>query len=146
MDSENAIEGTMRSNLYKEMYADINNDYIKVVEQNLEANEQYLRYWHGSMLIIRPMLVFLNIEQIYFVNKIIMYSLSLILLVLLFRKSKKIAIIYLISMLMISFIYVTYCLEYSWTFYIMLIISIISVLIEKRGNDKLYVIFFLVEY
>lgn len=143
IDSQNPIESTMWSKYYKEVYADINNDFIKVVEENKEPNEQYLRYWHGSMLILRPLLTILNIEQIYLLNKIVMYGLAIALFILLFRKSKKLAIIFLLSMIMVAFRIVPYCLEYSWTFYIMLITSIIAILIEKRGNKNLYTLFFI---
>ncbi|MGN1301029.1 MAG: hypothetical protein ACI4U9_00615 [Clostridia bacterium] len=143
IDSQKPIESTMWAKYYKEVNADINNDFIEVVEENKEPNEQYLRYWHGSMLILRPILTILNIEQIYLLNKIVMYALAIVLLILIFRKSKKLAIIFLISMIMIAFPIVPYCLEYSWTFYIMLITSIIAILIENKGNKNLYILFFI---
>lgn len=143
INSQEPVKSTMWANYYKEVEADINNDFIKVVEEDLEPNEQYLRYWHGSMLILRPLFTFLNIEQIYVLNKVIMYSLAIAVFVLIFRKSKKIAIIFLVSMVMIAFPIVPYCLEYSWTFYIMLITSIIAIQIEKKGNKKLYQMFFI---
>ena len=143
IDSHNPIESTMWAKYYKEVNADINNDFINVVEEDKEPNEQYLRYWHGSMLILRPLFTILNIEQIYLLNKIVMYGLAIVLFILIFRKSKKVAIIFLISMIMVAFPIVPYCLEYSWTFYIMLITSIITILIESKGNKNLYKLFFI---
>lgn len=143
IDSQKPIESIMWSKYYKEVNADINNDFIKAVEEDKEPNDQYLRYWHGSMLILRPLLTILNVEQIYLVNKIVMYGLAIALFILIFRKSKKVAMIFLISMIMIAFPMVPYCLEYSWTFYIMLIISIIAILIEDKGNKNLYKLFFI---
>ena len=142
IDSQKPIESTLWARFYKETNADINNDFIKAVEEEKEPNEQYLRYWHGSMLIIRPLFTILNIEQIYLVNKILMYTLGIVLFLVILRKNKKLAIIFLISMLMVAFPIVPYCLEYSWTFYIMLIVSIIAILIEKKGNKSLYKLFF----
>lgn len=142
VDSQKPIESTMWAKFYKEVEADINNDFIEVVEENKEPNEQYLRYWHGSMLIIRLLLTILNIEQIYLLNKFVMYGLAIILFILIFKKSKKVSMIFLISMVMIAFPIVPYCLEYSWTFYIMLITSIIAILIENKGNKILYKLFF----
>ena len=143
IDSQKPIESTLWAKHYKEVYADINNDFIKVVEENKEPNEQYLRYWHGSMVILRPLLTILNIEQIYLFNKIVMYALTVILFILIFKKSKKLAIIFFISMTMIAFPIVPCCLEYSWTFFIMLINSIIAILIENKGNKNLYMLFFI---
>ena len=33
-----------------------NRDLNKMVENNLESNEEYMRYWHGSIIIIKPLL------------------------------------------------------------------------------------------
>lgn len=143
IDSSKPIQSIMWANYYEEFKADINNDFITVVEEQKEPNQQYVRYWHGSMVILRPLLTILNIEQIYLLNKIVMYSLAIILFILLFRKSKKLSIVYLLAMIMIAFPIVPFCLEYSWTFYIMLITSIIAIQIEKRGDKGLFVLFFI---
>lgn len=143
IDSQHSVESTMWANFYKNTDADINNDFISVVEEKLEPNNQYLRYWHGSMLVIRPLLTILNIEQIYTLNKIIMYGLAIVLFCIIFKRSKKVSIIFLISMIMVAFYFVPYCLEYSWTFYIMLVTSIIALLIERQGDKKLYMLFFI---
>ena len=143
IDSNKPIQSTMWANYYEEFKADINNDFITVVQEQKEPNEQYLRYWHGSMTILRPLLMVLNIEQIYLLNKIAIYLLAIILFILLFRKSKKLSIVYLIAMVMIAFPIVPFCLEYTWTFYIMLITSIIAIQIEKRGDKGLFILFFI---
>lgn len=140
IDSEHPVQSVMWSKYYFEIYADINNDFIKAVEENKEPNQQYLRYWHGSMVILRPLLTFLNMEQIYLLNKIIMYGLALALTILIFRKSKKIAIVFLLALFVVAFAFVPFCLEYSWTFYIMLIASIIAIQIEKKGNEAIYIL------
>ncbi|MGN1301939.1 MAG: hypothetical protein ACI4U9_05425 [Clostridia bacterium] len=144
MDTNKSIESTMWAKYYETIYADINNDFIEVVEQQKEPTQQYLRYWHGSMAIIRPLLTFLNIEQIYRLNGILLMGLAIVLLIILFRKSKKLALVYLVSMIMIAFPIVPLCLEYIWTFYIMLITAIISICIEKKGDKPLNILFFIV--
>ena len=69
MDTQKPIESTLWANYYETIYADINNDFIRVVEGQKEPNQQYLRYWHGSMAIVRPLLTVLNMEQIYKLNR-----------------------------------------------------------------------------
>lgn len=141
IDSEHPIQSVMWDKYYFEIYADINNDFINVVEEDLAPNQEYLRYWHGSMVIVRPLLVFFNIEQIYLLNKVVMYGLAFVLLILLFRKSKKVAFIFLVALFVVAFPIVPFCLEYSWTFYTMLIASIIAIQIEKKGDKGLYILF-----
>ena len=143
IDTNNPLESVMWSKYYETMYADINNDYIFVVENEEEPNQEYLRYWHGGMTIIRPLLVFFNIDEIYLINKIVMWALAIALLILLAIKSKKLALTYILAMVFIAFPVVPYCLASSWVFHIMFITGIIALLIEKRGNKGLYMLFFI---
>lgn len=143
IDTENPVESVMWSKYYEEVKMDVNDDFITVVEEKKEPNQQYLRYWHGSMTILRPLLTIFNIKQIYRINQIAMWSLVISLLVVIYIKNKKLAIIYILAMIMVAFPMVPLCFEYSWTFYIMLITSIIAILIEKRGDNGLFVLFFI---
>ncbi len=143
IDSSKPLESVMVDKYYQKSYADVNYDFIKSIKEEKEPNQQYIRYWHGSIVILRPLLTIFNIEEIYLLNKILLWMLAILLFFILLRKSKKIAIIYIISMILIAFPIVPYCLEYSWTFYIMLIVSIIAIQIEKKGNQLLYKLFFI---
>lgn len=69
MNTEQPIQSTLWANYYETKYVDKNDDFIKVVEEKENPNTQYLRYWHGSMMIIRPLLLIFNIEQIYIYNR-----------------------------------------------------------------------------
>lgn len=44
-------------------------------------------------------------------------------------------------MVMIAFPFVTICLEYTWMFYVMLIASIIAILIDRKKNKNLNILF-----
>ena len=143
IDTTKPLTSVLEAKYYETFRADSNSEFIASVEQDLEVNQEYLRYWHGSTAILRPLLIFFNINQIYTINKVLLFLLAIILFVILFNKSKKLAVIYGISLVMIAFIYVPMCFEFSWTFYIMFIASIIAILIEKRGNSGLYKLFFL---
>lgn len=135
IDSNNAIKSSLEAKYYEKIYADINDDFIEMVEEEKEANQEYLRYWHGSMVIIRPMLVLFNIEQIYMINTIVMLALILLLMYMLFKRHKALALSFVIGLVMIAIPFVPVCLEYSWTFMIMLITSIIGIKIEKNKSN-----------
>lgn len=143
IDSDNPVESVIWAKYYETVKADINRDFITVVENDNNPNQQYMRYWHGSMVILRPLFVFFNIEQIYLINKIVMWGLAIILLIILLKKCKILALAYITAMIMIAFPIVPMCLEYIWTFYIMIISSIIAILIEKKGNSNLFILFFI---
>ena len=87
--------------------------------------------------------MFFNFEQILLINKITMWILAIILLAILFKKSKTLTVAYIISMVMIAFPIVPMCLEYTWTFYIMLIASILAILIEKKGDKHFLALIFI---
>ena len=143
IDSDNPVESVIWAKYYETVKADINRDFITVVENDNNPNQQYMRYWHGSMVILRPLFVFFNIEQIYLINKIVMWGLAIILLIIILKKCKILALAYITAMIMIAFPIVPMCLEYIWTFYIMIISSIIAILIEKKGNSNLFILFFI---
>ena len=143
IDSSKPLKSVMWSNYYETILADVNIDFIKAVNENKEPNQQYIRYWHGSMVVLRPLLLIFNLEQLYLINKVFLFALSIMLFILLFIKNKKLSIVYLLSLIMIVFRIVPMCFEYTWTFYIMFATSIISILIEKKGDKYLYTLFFI---
>lgn len=143
INSNNPIESTLWCYFYQFIKLDLNNDFVSLVENDKQPNEEYLRYWHGSMVIIRPLLTVFNLEQIYILNTILLFSLAIALFIMIFKRSVKLSVIYIISMVMIAFPIVPFCLEYTWTFYIMLITSIIALCIEKKGDKSLNILFLL---
>lgn len=161
IDSDNAIESVMEARFYSRKKELVDNfsmyderdlsinkstpytNLEKIVDNELEGNEQYLRYWHGSMSIVRPLLVFFNLQQIYIINAVILAILiATLIIVLLKKKHIDIAITLIIGLVMCWIFTVPFCLEYIWMFLIMLITSIIAVLIEKK-ESKLSALFFI---
>ena len=104
----------------------------RTVNENLLPNQEYLRYFHGSLLILKPLFCFLDLQGIYLFNFIIFCLLTIILLVQLWKRSKKLVGVVLISYLMTFMYVVPNTLEYTWNIFIMLIISILALKIEKK--------------
>ena len=136
IDSEKSVESVLWSKYYRGEKETTNKSFADLVENSKEPNRQYIRYWNGCMLILRPLLTIFNIEQIYLLNIFVLSILGLILFIMLFKRSKKIAFIFLLSLILISVWYVPLCIEYSITFYIMIIASMIILKIEKNKNNK----------
>lgn len=156
IDSSKPVQSVMEAKYYSELKEKINSkyenevvnksisyDFNELVDGEHEGNQQYIRYWHGSMSIIRPLLVFLNLKQIYILNFIIISILTIILLIMLIKtKIKELVIAFVISLIMCFVIIVPFCLEYTWTYMIMLVASIIALILEKKGR-KLNILFFI---
>lgn len=147
LDTDKPLESVLEAKYYTDNHPDGNNyKYIDLIENNLEGDTEYLRYWHGSIVIIKPLLMFFTLEQIYIFNAIALSILLIVLIAVLIKKRQLgIVISIVISLIMISFQYVPFTFEYVWTFYLMLIVSIISVIIENKENTnkKLNILFFI---
>ncbi len=155
IDTSKPVQAVMEAKYYSELKEIVNNfdqkeevsksisyDFNELIDGKHEGNQQYIRYWHGSMSIIRPLLVFLNLKQIYILNFIIITVLTIILLIMLIKtKIKELVVAFIISLIMCFVITVPFCLEYTWTYMIMLIASILAITLERRGK-KLNILFF----
>ena len=141
IDTDNVLESVMEAKYYSSNQDETISFAVDDVIENNEANTQYIRYWHGSMSILRPLLIFFNIQQIYVINAVLILLLILILLIKL-RKNKELVVAILIGLVMCAIWTVPFCQEYTWTFYIMLIASIILVELEKRKKN-INILFFI---
>lgn len=137
IDTSNPIESIMEAKYYSEDgEKQITYDFNKMIDEQHEANVQYIRYWHGSMSVIRPLLTFLNLNQIYVLNAIILLIGTIILIIIFIKYNlKELAIAYILGLIMCTAIVVPFCLEYYWTFLIMTIVSILSIILYKKGKN-----------
>lgn len=137
LDDENLPESVMWARYYNED-GDVNTSLRTSVYEQLPGKTQYLRYWHGSAAVVRFLHLFWNIREIYWLHAFIVAGLLAGLLALLVRnKLLTEAAGVLFSMCMVSVWFVPFCLEYTWTFLCMLVVSIISVklaLVDERGK------------
>ena len=122
----------------------MNESYQKTVKENVPANMQYLRYWHGSLVLIKPMLMFWNIRQMKIYHGVVIAVLLLMLLILLIKKGLKAEAVSMgIAMIAISIWFVPLSLEYTWMFLLMLIVSIVAVkLALSKRITSLNMLFF----
>ena len=137
IDSDHAIQSVMEAKYYSTFNnKDIPYDFSKMIENDNSGNVEYIRYWHGSMSILRPLFVFFNIKQIYIINTIIITILAIMLAIMLLKtKIKELVIAYITGLIMCTTYIVPLCLEYTWTFIIMFVVSIISIILDKRQKN-----------
>lgn len=144
-DSEHPLKSVMLSSYYYSPIQNENDNLFDAVNNGYEANQQYLRYWHGSNAIVRPLLTIFNIEQIYVFNGIIIGALVVTLLVMLLKKKEYIlAVGVVIGLVMTSSWFVPLSLEYTWTYIVMLIMSVVGLILIHKSQWKYMGIFFMV--
>ena len=115
--------------------------FREAVEGNLPANKEYLRYWHGSLMFIRPLLSVFDIQQIYILHYAVMAVLLLILTGILFRHHLTSELICLaVALAAVNLWFVPSCLEYYWMFLVMFVSSIVAVRmsLEKQYRELSY--------
>ncbi len=143
-DREHPLTSVMSSSYYFTANANENENLKVAVTKQPDTTTDYVRYWHGSNVIIRPLLIFLDIQHIYILNAILLITLLAITFILINRYFHiGTALCFAISMIMVSPWYVPFSLEYTWTILLMLI-ACICILQLKDKPSFLLTVFFLV--
>ena len=136
-DESNALESVIWSKFagYPNQYAA--KYFLESVRDGAPAEQEYLRYWHGSNEFVRLWHLFLNLKQIYICHAILMAALFIFLLRILWRNGlESEAVCLFISLLAVSAWVVPFCLEYTWVFFCMLVASIIAVQLALSNKDQ----------
>lgn len=136
-DSSEPLSSVMSSSYYYSPYENENENLLRAVTEGKKANRQYLRYWHGSNSLVRPLLVFFSLKQIYWLNGVVLAVLSICLLTVLVKnKAYAPAAGILAGLIMTAFWFVPLSLEYTWTYLLMLGMSIAGVWLVRHGKQK----------
>ena len=142
-DNKHPLDSALRCNCYFEYEKQIEMLHEAVFEK-AEPNQQYFRYWHGSLLFVRPLLMWLELKGIYTVHYVVMALLFLGLLAVLFcHHMNGEAIGLILSMIAVNLWVVPMCLEFTWMFFVMFVVSIIAVhFAQDRLYDRFGLLFF----
>lgn len=143
-DRLHPLKSVILSAYHFDKYQEENINFLNAVTEDLPANQQYLRYWHGSITIIRPLLTLFSIRQIYILNGIILLFLTAVFLIMTIKQRLYAPAIGMITALISTGCwFVPLSLEYMWTFKVMLIASIVALRISDSSKEKNYAVFFL---
>lgn len=113
-------------------------------EKDIDSYE-YTRYWHGYLIILRPLLLIFNIEGIRYLFSFIIIVCTIIMLILLYKKFNiKVMFIYLISLLGIDISIMGISLQGSFCFVIAIIFNIILLMQKEISINKTMNMFMIV--
>lgn len=142
MEAKDPLRTALYAGYYEDMNRDAGFNLQDMIEQGLEPNQQYLRYWHGTAVVIRPLLIWLHIGQIYLLNGALMLIEIVALMILLWRRGARMQVFWLSAgLLAAQSFFVPLSLEYTPTFIIMPAISIAAVLLWERHKHLLSYLF-----
>ena len=129
-------------------YMDIDNgsavELKDFIDNKVEESFEYARYWHGYLLILRPLLLILNYKQIVIIFKILTMVLTIILSIILLKKSNiKIMLSFILSAILLNMFCLSNCINENICFFISLLASI-YILNHREKIKHIYLIFFIV--
>lgn len=142
-DSEHPVRSVTESSYYHSDTQDENLALYDAVTKDLDDNCEYIRYWHGSIVLVRPLLIFLPIQGIYIFFGAVLLILALTLIWRLIRMKETAAVAGLSLGLILTYSwFVPFCLEYIWTFLIMLTVS--HLILHKDMDDRRFITIFMI--
>lgn len=122
----------------------VNSLYAYVVDGIEDGRESYARYWHGYLVIWKPLLEVLTYYQIRMLNVLIQLALIIYILWALNKQlGIRSAAIFLASLCMTFPIVIPFCLQFSAMFYLMLISAALTLRFARLSEDGRYAYFFL---
>ncbi len=134
-DDKDPLRSVMLSSYYDDQEHNEAEDLYDAATGGISANKQYLRYWHGSILLVRPLLTIFSIKGIYIFNGVCLALLTILLLISLFRTGGRLPALGLIGGLALTFsVFVPLSLEYTWMFLLTMIFALVVVEKERRGH------------
>lgn len=123
-------------------------DYSLVYHYNhdyeLNTIVSYPRYWHGYLVIIKPLLYFFNYNQIRLINGVLQLVLNFIIIILLYYKNMKKSIIpYLFLQGFLMPVVLAKSLQYSTCYYIFSFSVLLILVFNKKFLKNFDCIFYL---
>lgn len=148
--SGNAIQDAM-NNVHFEYYeepgmAQSLNDYANDVSEKepLRYEIGYSRYWHGYLIILKPILLLLNVSEIRMFNMLMQTILIFLLLYMILKKfGAHYTIPLIMAILVLNPVALPLSLQFSWVYYISLIGSIILLTLKFPSESNNYLVLFM---
>lgn len=132
-DGQSLFASLMEDSYYHEENTNVNVGLRASVDSDVEANTEYSRYWHGSMVLLRPLFTFTDINGARLILGIIMHLLVISGVFLLWKRGyHSYSVIYLIGMVLINSWMLCCCIEYVTTFLVMGVVNIAVIILHNK--------------
>lgn len=146
IDSENILTSVLSASYYNPDGEEVNESFSYAVNNpaNVSGNDKvvpnvdYSRYWHGSMVLLRPLFMFFDIRMIRMILGIMILLLTVWFLYLLIReKYHFFACCYVVGLISVSAWMCGFCVEYTMPFLVMAVeLPVLFLLMTRKVNDE----------
>lgn len=123
------------------------NDYANDVysKEELKYEVMYPRYWHGYLVILKPLLILFDVGEIRMLNVIVQGSLLIFLLYLIRKKlGERYQIPVFMMVAVLNPLVLPLSLQFSWVYYISLVGAIVLLGMHGISEESHYILFFLI--
>lgn len=138
ISGENTFSSLIKASYYDPDFEQVNVSFYDSVQEDKEPNVDYFRYWHGSMVLLRPLFTLTGIEGARMVLGIALFVMIAVASALLWRlKAKAAAVLYLLGNTIVQVWMCLFCIEYITTFLVANVILIVELcLFAKAKKEK----------
>lgn len=142
MDAKHPFSSAIRARYVHSVGQHTYQGLLSAVNEDAEPNLEYGRYWHGSIVFIRPLLMLIPISKIRILCGIMICIMQLVIIALLIKGGNKgFAACYLISFILIHPWILFTSLEHGTAFLVASGASLFMVLMKDRSSDKVMTFF-----
>lgn len=121
-DANDALRSVLEARYYHNPHQKETINLLDAVEQDLPANQQYLRYWHGSIVPVRLLMTLLTLPQIYLWHGILLAALAIALEIRLLRRKAYVpAVGFAVGLVGVGCWFIPLSLEFTWVFLILFV-------------------------
>lgn len=142
LEKDRPLSSALEAKYHNDTETLMTNNFRELLNGEAEPETDYVRYWHGYIVILKPLLMIFQIEQIEYLNLLIIAILFICLNIQLWKIDKSAVIALILGSLSITLFVVPFCFEYTWNFIIAFLISNICLKIDNGDNKKIYHILF----
>lgn len=142
-DPEHPIHSVLSSAYYYDLHANENDNLLYAVTHDAEPTYEYMRYWHGSLVIIRPLLALFTLPQIYLLAGIALAILFAIAAFYIYRTYGKVPFFgFLLAACTCSIWYVPFSLEYMPVFLLSFAAVPWTIFMINKTPERIGLLFF----
>ena len=144
IDQNNLAESILSASYYNPEDEGVQTSFAYAVGSKVEPNVDYSRYWHGSMVLLRPLFIIFDIAGVRMVLGILILIMTVWFEVLLFKNHYSVfGVCYGIGLILVSVWMCAFCVEYAMPFVVMsvelpVLFALLTRAYEKEDvqNDK----------
>lgn len=141
IDGEDLFRSLIRASYYNPGMESVEVSLADSLTQERTPNVDYFRYWHGGMVLLRPLFLFTGIRGARLILGGLLLLLTLLVVLLLWKqKAKTLAICYLLGNLLVQAWMCASCVEYITTFLLMngILVVVLLSFPHRKDTEKLY--------